>query len=106
MTAFVRSAALSAGLVCSVLSLPASAQTGAPAPGASSGGSESVIVNGKQAERAGDRMAPNGMPAETSSNVFINGKPAAIGGTCPDGTSSASPNVFINGKPASIGCKK
>ena len=73
---------------------------------ANSAGSATTIINGKPAERAGDRVGADGRPAETSSNVFIDGKPAAIGGTCPDGTSSASPNVFINGKPASIGCRK
>jgi len=76
------------------------------AESANSTGSATTIINGKPAERAGDRVGADGMPAETSSNVFIDGKPAAIGGTCPDGTSSASPNVFINGKPASIGCRK
>jgi len=101
---FNRTAAILAGFAAAALAFAAIGH--AAEPGATSGGSATTIVNGKPAERAGDRVDPNGLPAESSSNVFIDGKPAAIGGTCPDGTSSASPNVFINGKPASIGCRK
>jgi hypothetical protein len=72
----------------------APARAADPAPGGSAG-SPDVLVNGKPAQRAGDRVDPNGLPPETSSNVFINGKPAAIG-NCPNGHSDS---VFVNGKP-------
>lgn len=70
-------------------------QAAEPAPGGSAG-SPDVLINGKPAQRAGDQVNPNGPPPETSSNVFINGKPAVIG-NCPNGHSDS---VFINGKPA------
>ena len=65
-------------------------------------GSPDVIINGRPAQRLGDQNgAENGAPGDASSNVFINGKPAAIGGKCPDGTPpTPSPNVFVDGKPA------
>jgi hypothetical protein len=65
-----------------------------PAPGGSAG-SPDVLVEGKPAQRAGDQVNPNGLPPETSSNVFVNGKPVAIG-NCPNGHSDS---VFVNGKP-------
>ncbi len=105
-SALDRRAAISAGLLFLTLAVASAGHAAEPASAATSGGSVTTIVNGKPAERAGDRVDGSGVPAETSPNVFIDGKPAAIGGTCPDGTSSASPNVFINGKPASIGCRK
>jgi hypothetical protein len=81
---------LAAGLVFWLASL-AVAQ---PAPGGSAG-SPDVLIEGKPAQRAGDQVTPNGLPPETSSNVFVNGKPVAIG-NCPNGHSNS---VFVNGKP-------
>ncbi len=63
-------------------------------------GSSSVIINGKQAKRAGDVSAED---AIYSPNVFVNGRPAIIG--CKKGVPITSPNVFVNGKPAVLGCK-
>lgn len=76
------------------LALAAFAPGQAAEPGGSAG-SPDVLVEGKPAQRAGDKVNPNGLPPETSSNVFINGKPAAIG-NCPNGHSDS---VFVNGKP-------
>lgn len=96
-TAFVLAA------VAAVMGLPVRAQTpsgDAPPPAAASG-SESVLINGKPALRAGDSGADGRIVVEGSPNVFINGKPAAIvGGGSGCGGGAGSSNVFINGKPA------
>src|SRR3990172_473047 len=92
MGACYGTSALVAGLVSVTLAFTVAGHAAEPAPSA---GTPTTITNGKPAERAGDRVDASGLPAETSPNVFIDGKPAAIGGACPDGTSSASPNVFI-----------
>lgn len=65
-------------------------------------GSESVLINGKPAQRLGDgASAPGNAAGDASPNVMINGKPAAVNGTCPNGAApTPSPNVFVNGKPA------
>ena len=68
-------------------------QTGAPA----TTGSESVIVNGKPAKRAGDIPG-----AIFSPDVFVNGQPVIVG--CSQGTPVLSPNVFVNGKPKILDC--
>jgi uncharacterized Zn-binding protein involved in type VI secretion len=70
-------------------------------PGAAAG-SESVLINGRPAQRLGDQAGgEDGAPGDASSNVLINGKPAAVGGRCPNGAApTPSPNVFINGKAA------
>ena len=62
-------------------------------------GSESVIVNGQPAKRAGDIPG-----AILSPNVFVNGQPVIIG--CSEGTPVLSPNVFVNGKPKILDCAK
>ena len=84
---------LAAGFLLALAAF-APGQAAEPAPGGAAG-SPDVLVNGKPAQRAGDKVNPNGLPPETSSNVFINGKPAAIG-NCPNGHSES---VFVNGKP-------
>lgn len=60
-------------------------------------GSESVIVNGTPAKRAGDIPG-----AILSPNVIINGQPVIIG--CSVGTPILSPNVMVNGKPKILDC--
>lgn len=62
-------------------------------------GSESVIVNGKPAKRAGDIPG-----AIFSPDVFVNGQPVIVG--CSEGTPVLSPNVFVNGKPKILDCAK
>ena len=66
-----------AGLVSAALAFTVAGHAAEPTPSA---GSPTTITNGKPAERAGDRVDASGLPAETSPNVFIDGKPAAIGG--------------------------
>ena len=68
-------------------------QTGTP----TATGSESVIVNGKPAKRAGDIPG-----AIFSPDVFVNGQPVIVG--CSEGTPVLSPNVFVNGKPKILDC--
>jgi uncharacterized Zn-binding protein involved in type VI secretion len=72
------------------------------APQMGAGGSESVLIDGKAAQRLGDQAgAPGNMSGGASPNVMINGKPAAVNGKCPNGAPPVpSPNVFFNGKPA------
>ena len=70
-------------------------QSGAPA----ATGSESVIVNGQPAKRAGDIPG-----AIFSPDVFVNGQPVIVG--CSEGTPVLSPNVFVNGKPKILDCAK
>jgi uncharacterized Zn-binding protein involved in type VI secretion len=92
--------------------IPLGAQAGdAPpqgAPGSGCGpstitsGSGNVVVEGKQAARAGDTTGCSSAVVEGSSNVFINGKPAAMQGSdtgCGGSIVSGSSGVFINGKP-------
>ena len=85
--------------VClTALATPAPAtddQTGTPA----ATGSESVIVNGTPAKRAGDIPG-----AIFSPDVFVNGQPVIVG--CTEGTPVLSPNVFVNGKPKILNCAK
>jgi len=65
-------------------------------------GSATTIVEGKSAQRMGDRNAPGAIVTQTSPDVFIDGRPAAIAGGCGNGVSVGSSSVFINGKPAAI----
>jgi len=64
-------------------------------------GSESVVVEGKQAARAGDTAGCAGTITEGSPDVFINGKPAAVQGKtgCGGSIVFGASGVFINGKP-------
>ncbi len=73
------------------------------APATATTGSATTMINGKPAQRAGDQTGDGAVAVELSSNVFIDGKPAAIGGGCANGAGGGSSNVFINGKPAAIG---
>jgi uncharacterized Zn-binding protein involved in type VI secretion len=68
-------------------------------------GSESVVVEGKQAARAGDTAGCAGTRTEGSHDVFINGKPAAVQGNktgCGGSITSGATGVFVNGKPLVI----
>ena len=78
------------------ISTPVPATEDKPGTPATSG-SESVLVNGKPAKRAGDIPGAVGSP-----DVLINGQSAIVG--CKEGTPILSPNVFINGKPKVLGC--
>ena len=74
----------------------------APCPSTITSGSDSVMVDGKQAARAGDTVGCGSTVIEGSPDVFINGKPAAVQGDgtgCPGSIVSGSSGVFINGKP-------
>jgi uncharacterized Zn-binding protein involved in type VI secretion len=66
-------------------------------------GSEGVVVEGKEAARAGDTAGCAGSTiVQGSPNVFINGKPAAVQGDqtgCGGSIVSGASGVFINGKP-------
>ena len=65
-------------------------------------GSGDVMVEGKQAARAGDAAGCAGPIIEGSPDVFINGKPAAVQGDktgCGGTIVSGASGVFINGKP-------
>ena len=65
-------------------------------------GSGDVMVEGKQAARAGDSAGCAGTITEGSPNVFINGKPAAVQGSktgCGGSIASGATGVFVNGKP-------
>ena len=62
-------------------------------------GSESVLVEGTPAKRAGDIPG-----AVTSPSVIIGGQAAVTG--CTEGTPILSKSVFINGKPKVLGCQK
>jgi uncharacterized Zn-binding protein involved in type VI secretion len=65
-------------------------------------GSGDVMVEGKQAARAGDAAGCAGPIIEGSPDVFINGKPAAVQGDktgCGGSIVSGASGVFINGKP-------
>ena len=74
-----------------------------PCPqGSIASGSDSVMVEGKQAARAGDTTGCGSTVVEGSSDVFINGKPAAVQGSstgCGGSIVTGSSSVFINGKP-------
>ena len=74
-----------------------------PCPaGAVTSGSGDVVVEGKQAARAGDTAGCAGTIVEGSPNVFINGKPAAVQGDktgCGGTIASGATGVFVNGKP-------
>lgn len=87
-------------VIAAMATLPVAAD-GHADPEASTG-SSNVLVNGRPALRAGDAPATeSGAPGDASPSVFINGKPAAVGGQCPNGQPpTASPDVFVNGKPA------
>lgn len=65
-------------------------------------GSGDVMVEGKQAARAGDSAGCAGTIIEGSPDVFINGKPAAVQGDktgCGGTITSGATGVFVNGKP-------
>jgi uncharacterized Zn-binding protein involved in type VI secretion len=65
-------------------------------------GSGDVMVEGKQAARAGDTAGCAGPIIEGSPDVFINGKPAAVQGDktgCGGTITSGATGVFVNGKP-------
>ena len=67
-----------------------------------SGGSPGVLVEGRSAERSGDRAGANAVVSGGSRNVFIGGKPAARAGdrtTCGGTITNGSSSVFVNGKP-------
>jgi len=74
-----------------------------PCPaGTVASGSGDVMVEGKQAARAGDSAGCAGTITEGSPNVFINGKPAAVQGSktgCGGAVASGATGVFVNGKP-------
>ncbi len=74
-----------------------------PCPaGTVTSGSGDVMVEGKQAARAGDTAGCAGPIIEGSPDVFINGKPAAVQGDqtgCGGSIVSGASGVFINGKP-------
>jgi len=74
-----------------------------PCPqGTITSGSDSVMVEGKQAARTGDSTGCGSTVVEGSSDVFINGKPAAVQGDatgCGGSIVTGSVSVFINGKP-------
>jgi uncharacterized Zn-binding protein involved in type VI secretion len=74
-----------------------------PCPaGALTSGSGDVMVEGKQAARAGDTAGCAGPIIEGSPDVFINGKPAAVQGDktgCGGTIASGATGVFVNGKP-------
>lgn len=74
-----------------------------PCPGGSvTSGSGDVVVEGKQAARAGDGAGCAGTIIEGSPDVFINGKPAAVQGDktgCGGTITSGATGVFVNGKP-------
>ena len=74
-----------------------------PCPaGAVTSGSSDVMVEGKQAARAGDGAGCAGTIIEGSPDVFINGKPAAVQGDktgCGGTIISGVTGVFVNGKP-------
>jgi uncharacterized Zn-binding protein involved in type VI secretion len=73
-----------------------------PCPaGTVTSGSGDVMVEGKQAARAGDTAGCAGTIVQGSPDVFINGKPAVQGDQTGCGASivSGASGVFINGKP-------
>jgi uncharacterized Zn-binding protein involved in type VI secretion len=76
----------------------------APSPcpaGTVTSGSGDVMVEGKQAARAGDTAGCAGPIIEGSPDVFINGKPAAVQGDktgCGGSIVSGASGVVINGK--------
>jgi uncharacterized Zn-binding protein involved in type VI secretion len=74
-----------------------------PCPaGAVTSGSNDVMVEGKEAGRAGDSAGCAGTIIEGSPDVFINGKPAAVQGDktgCGGKIASGATGVFVNGKP-------
>ncbi len=74
-----------------------------PCPaGTVTSGSGDVMVEGKQAARAGDTAGCAGPIIEGSPDVFINGKPAAVQADktgCGGSIVSGASGVFINGKP-------
>ncbi len=74
-----------------------------PCPaGTVTSGSGDVMVEGKQAARAGDTAGCAGPIIEGSPDVFINGKPAAVQGGktgCGGTITSGATGVFVNGKP-------
>ena len=74
-----------------------------PCPaGTVASGSGDVMVEGKQAARAGDAAGCAGPIIEGSPDVLINGKPAAVQGDktgCGGTIVSGASGVFINGKP-------
>jgi uncharacterized Zn-binding protein involved in type VI secretion len=82
---------------------PGFAADQAPCPqGTIASGSGNVMVEGKQAARAGDATGCGSTVVEGSPDVFINGKPAAVQGDatgCGGSIVTGSSGVFINGKP-------
>jgi uncharacterized Zn-binding protein involved in type VI secretion len=65
-------------------------------------GSSSVMVEGKQAARAGDAAGCASTITEGSPDVIIDGKPAAVQGDktgCGGTITSGATGVFVNGKP-------
>jgi len=77
-----------------------------PCPaGTVTSGSGNVMVEGKQAARAGDTAGcagASGTIVQGSPNVFIDGKPAAVQGDqtgCGGSIVTGASGVFINGKP-------
>ncbi|MBN9006487.1 MAG: PAAR domain-containing protein [Rhizobiales bacterium] len=99
---FVAAAVTAFALIGGVQCGSAWSQTpGAGQPGVITGGSESVMINGKPAARQGDTTT-GGALIEGSPNVFINGKPATVIGDrngCGSAIVSGGHGVFINGKP-------
>jgi len=100
--------ALALGVVA-IFSAPFAALAGdsaKPCPaGTVTSGSNDVMVEGKQAARAGDSAGCAGTVIEGSPDVFINGKPAAVQGDktgCGGTITSGATGVFVNGKPFAI----
>jgi uncharacterized Zn-binding protein involved in type VI secretion len=104
MSHFVTSLRALAVVLLAAPPLAASAEDSPNPCGASTvtSGSGDVMVEGKQAARAGDSAGCAGTVIEGSPDVFINGKPAAVQGDrtgCGGTISSGATGVFVNGKP-------
>ncbi len=86
---------IAVSLMVTLAVIPALAANEPPPP---LGGSPDVTIGSQPATRQGD-----GVSGGTSTNVFINGRPAALQGSqteCGGVVISGSPNVLINGRPA------
>jgi uncharacterized Zn-binding protein involved in type VI secretion len=102
--------ALSVVLFALTPSATLAADSGNPCPaGAVTSGSDSVMVEGKPAARAGDTAGCAGTITEGSPDVIIDGKPAAVQGGktgCGGTMTSGATGVFVNGKPFIIAGSK
>ncbi|MGC1179655.1 MAG: PAAR domain-containing protein [Methyloceanibacter sp.] len=99
--------ALLAGAALTLAPLPAEAADPGCGSGTITSVSESVMVEGHAAARAGDTAGCGGTGgtgrtiAQGSPDVLINGRPAAVQGAtgCGGSIASGASGVFINGKP-------